>query len=397
MRIAYGVRVSRAGGDDMKRTRVPMSHLKNLKATLFAAAAAVALAGPASADFVKQTNLVTDDQGVNTAQITDTDLVNAWGMSYAPGSPIWVSDNGTGVATLYRINPATNATTKVNTLTVSIPGDGSVNGQAFNGNSSAFNGDLFLFTSEDGTISGWRGALGTAAETLQPASNMNLYKGMTLTNVGGHTYLLSANFKSGAIDVLKGDGAAPNLSGTFTDPTIPAGYHPFNVQLLNGHVFVTYALNTGGHDEAHGAGEGFVSEFDTNGNFIARIASHGALNAPWGLALAPSSFGGFGGDLLVGNFGDGHINIYNTMTDKWVGMLLGQNGSALMIDGLWGLIPGNGTNAGNPNDIYFSAGPSGENDGLLGALSFVPEPASMFLFAAGLLGFAARRRFGVTI
>lgn len=377
---------------------ISMLDLKNLKAALFATVAVVAVAGPASADFIKQTNLVTDDQSVNTAQITDSNLVNAWGMSYTPGSPLWVSDNGSSVATLYRINPSTNATSKVG-LTVTIPGDGSVNGQANNSGAGtgAFNGDPFLFTSEDGTISGWRGALGTVAETLQTGNAANIYKGTTIANVGGHMYLYSANFKTGAIDVMKGDGGAPNLPGSFIDPTMPANFHPFNVLTLNGHVFVSYAEFTGGLDEAHGAGLGYVSEFDTNGNFVGRVASQGALNAPWGMAIAPADFGAFGGDLLVGNFGDGLINVYDLATDKWIAALTGQNGAPIMISGLWGLIVGNGTNAGSSDELLFSAGPSGENDGLLGALSFVPEPATMFLFAAGLLGFAARRRFGVTI
>ena len=373
------------------RAHVSKPDFKSLKATLFAAAAVIAIAVPASADHIKQVNLVTDDQSVNAAQITDPNLVNAWGMSYSPTSPLWVSDNGTGVATVYRINPATNATTKLG-LTVTIPGDGSVNGEAWNGNSGAFNGDAFLFTSEDGTISGWRGSLGTTAQTLQAGSTTNLYKGMTLTSVGGHSYLLAANFGTGSIDVLKGDVSAPNLAGAFTDPSLPAGYHPFNVQQLNGHVFVTYALNTGAHDESHGAGQGFVSEFDASGNFIARVGSQGDLNAPWGLAIAPASFAGIGGDLLVGNFGDGRINIFDPVTDKFLGQLIGASGSPLSIDGLWGLIVGNGGSGGNPNELYFSAGPGDEGHGLLGALSFVPEPATMFLFAAGLLGFAARRR-----
>ncbi len=361
---------------------------------LLSAAAVLALAAPASADFIKVKNLVTDDQTVNPASITDPSLVNAWGISYGASTPFWVSDNGTGVSTLYRVNPSTNTPTKIG-LTVSIPGDGSVNGQVFNTGaaSGAFHGDAFLFTSEDGTISGWRGSLGTSAETLMTGSSTNIYKGTTLVTMGGHSYLYSANFATGSIDVMKGDAGAPNLTGTFTDPSLPAGYHPFNIQALNGHIFVTYALNTGGLDEAHGAGLGFVDEYDTNGNLIGRVGSHGKLNAPWALALAPMGFGAFGGDLLVGNFGDGTISVFDPLTDKFLGQLMGQNGTPLTIDGLWGLTPGNGTNAGSASDLYFSAGPGDESHGLFGALSFVPEPVSIILFLSGLFGLGLRRRW----
>ncbi len=375
-------------------TRAHTSIVRSLRSALFLAAAVAGFALPASADFVKVTNLVTDDQAINTAAITDPSLVNAWGISYSPTSPFWVSDNGTGVATLYRVNPTTNAPTKIG-LTVTIPGDGSVDGQTFNSGAGAgaFNGDAFLFTSEDGTVSGWRGSLGTTAETLRAASSTDLYKGTTLATVGGHSYLLIANFGSGAIDVMKGDVGAPNLTGTFSDPSLPAGFHPFNVQMLNGHIFVTYALNTGGHDEAHGAGLGFVDEYDTNGNLIGRVGSHGKLNAPWALALAPSDFGAFGGDLLVGNFGDGTISVFNPTTDMFLGQLMRQNGTPLTIDGLWGLTPGNGGGAGSMADLYFSAGPGDESHGLFGALSFVPEPFSILLFGSGLLGLGLRRRW----
>jgi uncharacterized protein (TIGR03118 family) len=384
----------------MMRAHVSKPKSNSLKAVLFAAAAVIAISVSASADFVKQTNLVSDDQSVNAAQITDPNLVNAWGISYGATSPFWVSDNGTGVSTLYKVDPHTNATTKQG-LTVTIPGDGSVTGQAFNSGAAggAFNKDAFLFVSEDGTVSGWRGALGTTAETLQVGSSTNLYKGTTLANVGGHMYLYSANFASGAIDVMKGDAGAPSLSGSFTDPGLPSGYAPFNVQVLNGHIFVTYAQQVqGSEDEAHGAGLGLVDEYDTNGNFVARVASAGSvLDAPWGLAIAPANFGIFAGDLLVGNFGDGTINAFDLATMMFEGQLTDQNGNPIMIDGLWGLIPGNGGSGGDPNSIYFSAGPGDEGHGLFGVLSFVPEPATMFLFAAGLLGFAARRRRTQTV
>ena len=359
-----------------------------------AAALLISATLPAQADFIKQTNLITSDPGAYPAPITDSSLVNAWGISYSPTSPFWVSDNGTGVTTVYRVAPAGNATTKV-PLAVTIPGDGSVTGQAFNSGagSGAFNGDAFLFVSEDGTVSGWRGTIGSAAEVLQAGSSTNSYKGTTVVTTGGHTYLYAANFASGHVDVVKGDAGAPSLAGTFTDPSLPSGYAPFNVQALGGNIFVTFARQVpGSGDEADGAGLGYVDEFDANGNFIARVASGGVLNAPWGLALAPSGFGAFAGDLLVGNFGDGHINAFDLATLSFDGALSDMSGNPLAIDGLWGLIAGNGTGAGNAGELYFSAGPDGESQGLFGALSFVPEPASAALFGAAFLGIAMRRR-----
>lgn len=365
--------------------------LKALRSFLVAAAAAAAMATAASADFVKVTNLVSD--GSVPAMITDPSLVNAWGISYGATSPFWVSDNGTGVSTLYSVNPNTHVPAKLG-LTVTIPGDGSVTGQTFNkAGAGGFNGDAFLFVSEDGTVSGWRGALGTAAEVLQVGNPANSYKGTTMAVVGGHGYLYAANFASGAVDVIKGDAGAPNLTGTFVDPALPAGYAPFNVQVLGSNIFVTYGLQVpGSGDEADGPGLGLVDEYDLDGNFIGRIASNGPLNAPWGLALAPAGFGDFAGDLLVGNFGDGHINAYDLATMSYDGWLKDMNGNPIAIDGLWGLIPGNGGAGGSTGSLYFAAGPNGESNGLFGELSFVPEPASAILLVAGLMGLGFVRR-----
>jgi len=337
-------------------------------------------------DFFKTTNLVTDDQGVNAAKITDTSLKNAWGISSGPATPFWVSDNGAGVSTLYNVNPTTGDVSKVTQLTVTIPGDGSVTGQVFNGG-SGFNGDRFLFVSEDGSISGWRLALGTAAENLTIALPDNIYKGATLTTVGTDSYLLAANFKTGNIDVLKGTPGSPDLAGKFIDPALQSGFAPFNIQLLGDKIYVTYA-KTNGKDDEPGPGNGFVSVFDTQGNFLMRLASHGPLNSPWGLALAPSSFGPFAGDLLVGNFGDGTINAYNLTTDTLAGTLAGSDGKPLVIDGLWGLRVGSGQGSGGSSEtVYFSAGPNEESNGLFGALTFVPEPSSIVLacIAGGVL------------
>jgi uncharacterized protein (TIGR03118 family) len=333
---------------------------------------------------VSQTNLVTDDQTVNAAQITDPGLVNAWGLSHSATSPFWVSSNGGGTSTVYHVDPATQVTSKLG-LTVAIPGTGAVTGQVFNtGGASQFNGDNFLFVSEDGTVSGWRGSLGTTAETL--ASVNGIYKGAAYSVIGGNGYLYAADFGRDSIDVFKGTPAATNLTGSFTDASLPSGYTPFNVQVLGGSLFVTYALREGtGGDETDGAGLGFVDQYDLQGNLIGRVASGGVLNAPWGLAIAPSSFGALAGSLLVGNFGDGRISAYNLATDSFLGQLNGVGGQPLAIDGLWALSVGNDGSAGSSQSLYFTAGPGGESHGLFGVLQAVPEPGSSALFTAGLL------------
>lgn len=344
-----------------------------------------------------QENLVSD--GSVPAQITDPNLVNAWGISSSPTSPFWVSDNGTGLTTLYNVDPNTDATVKQG-LVVTIPGTGTGNptGQVFNSGAStgAFNGNPFLFVSEDGTVSGWRAALATTAEILQTGSSANVYKGATEATVNGNSYLYAANFRAGTIDVIKGTAAAPNLTGNFTDPNLPAGYAPFNIQNLDGKIYVTYALQDAAkHDDVAGAGKGFVNAFDTQGNLLGRVGSGGSLNSPWGLAIAPKSFGQFAGDLLVGNFGDGHISVFNSLNDAFMGQLLGLDGKELAIDGLWGLTPGNDGRGGSSNKLYFTAGPGNETHGLFGVIEVaVPEPGSLSLIGFGLAAIVfGRRRF----
>jgi uncharacterized protein (TIGR03118 family) len=358
---------------------------------------------------ISVTNLVTDDPSANPGQITDPYLQNAWGIAHSAGSPFWVSDNGSGVATLYSINPTTDVVTKVilgappdpsGGVVIPPPGAGTPTGQVFNsGGSGAFNGDSFLFVSEDGTISGWRSALGTAAERLQIADPSNVYKGATLVTTGGHSYLLSANFHSGSIDVLKGDFGAPDLTGHFLDPNLPAGFAPFNIQLLGNRLYVTYALQDAAkHDDAPGPGHGFVNAFDLQGNLQGRIATMGTLDSPWGLTLAPSSFTGLTGDLLVGNFGNGTISVFSAdpAAPGVVGQLTSPGGATLAIDGLWGLMPGNDGNGGSSQKIYFSAGPNEESHGVFGVLEAppstepTPEP-SLLIVGLTLAGFFAAR------
>ena len=368
-----------------------------LKATIAILGLACVAPAPVSAQGFKQTNFVTDDQSAHPATLTDPNLKNVWGISYSGKGAFWVSNNGSGTSTLYNVPAATNAPAP-NPLVVQIPGDGSVTGQVFNG-TTGFNADPFLFVSEDGTISGWKPGLNSnislSTQVFQTGSNANVYKGSALASVGGHAYLYGANFRTGTIDVLSGDASAPALSGAFVDPSVPAGYAPFNVQNLKGSLYVTYAKQDAAkHDEVDGAGAGYVAKFDSSGNLISHLVSGGKLNAPWGLALAPASFGKYAGDLLTGNFGDGRIGAYDPATGAFVGQLTDDLNNPLEIDGLWAITPGNDGQAGSSNTLYFSAGPDGEKHGLFGSISAVPEPAPLSLFAAAFSAFSAilRRR-----
>jgi len=352
----------------------------------------------ARAQVYQQVNLVTDDQSANSAIIQDPNLVNAWGVSFSGSSPFWVSDNGAGVSTLYSVNPVTDHPSIVN-LVVNTGGAGNPTGQSFNPQASAgaFNHDNFLFVGEDGTISGWRGALGTAAEILQLGSAVNVYKGTTVASTGGHEYLYAANFRAGSIDILKGDAAAPNLTGNFTDPGLPSGFAPFNIRSLGGKLYVTYAMQDATkHDDVPGAGLGFVDAFDLQGNFLSRIASQGTLNSPWGLEIAPPEFGPLAGDLLVGNFGDGRINAFDLNGNVFEGQLAESPGHPLSIDGLWALTVGNNGGGGSSDKLYFSAGPNGESHGLFGLVRQVPDAGStlvcLIMSLSGMAAFSGQIR-----
>ncbi len=358
-------------------------------ATLFAAWLAAASPAVMATEFGVQV-LVSSDGSAHPAQLIDPGLLNGWGLSYSPTSPFWVSSNGAGTSVLYSVDPTTQATAKIG-LTVSIPGDGSVTGQVFNPG-SGFNADRFLFVSEDGTVSGWRSALGTTAEILVSPSDAS-YKGLALAAVGGHDYAFAADFHGGKIDVFKGDPGAPDLAGNFTDPNLPAGYAPFNAQLLGDHIFVAYALKSGGsNEEVAGAGLGIVTEFGADGVLVGRVATAGALDAPWGLAIAPSSFGAQAGALLVGNFGDGRINMYDLDSHAFLGQVAGLGGVPLAIDGLWALAPGNGGSGGSQALLYLTAGPDDEANGLVAVLRPVPEPATAMLWLGGSMLLVLRRR-----
>src|SRR5262245_761562 len=326
-------------------------------------------AAPHVVGHYQQVNLVSDISGV--AMLTDTNLVNAWGLSFSATSPFWVSDNGTGRATLYAVTNDASGLAHVSkvALEVPIPGEGNPTGQVFN-NQGGFNGDIFLFVSEDGTISGWRMGL-SAAEVLASRSNA-VYKGVTLASTRNGPLLLAANFSEGTIDAY---GTNSMLLTQFSDPSTPEGYAPFNVQAIEDMIFVTFAKQDADkEDDVAGKGNGVISVFDLQtGTFVRFATGKDAggklkeINSPWGIALAPSTFGEHAGELLVGNFGSGTIMAF-TADGEFRGLLKGSKNKPIEIEGLWALAFGNGSRAGVPDTLYFTAGPEDETHGLFGSI-----------------------------
>ncbi|MBO0825570.1 MAG: TIGR03118 family protein [Actinobacteria bacterium] len=339
-------------------------------AALAATMTGAAAASPHTTRF-EQVNQVSDQPGV--APLTDPDLVNAWGLASSATSPLWVSDNGSDKATLYTGATSLTKVALVVTVTGAAP-----TGQVVNSTSGGFvvsNGTAsgparFLFDTENGTIDGWSPATGNSTVVAVNNGGNAVYKGLEMAQASdGNTYLYATNFRSGRVEVYDSTFTPVELpGGPFVDPGMPAGYAPFGIAELGGMLYVTFAQQDADlHDDVAGQGHGFVDVFTNDGAFVRRLVSHGSLNSPWGLALAPAGFGSFAGDLLVGNFGDGHINAYNPTTGAHVGQLRMSDGTPIVIDGLWGLRVGNGTFAGT-GEVSFSAGPDGESHGLLGKI-----------------------------
>jgi uncharacterized protein (TIGR03118 family) len=327
-----------------------------------------------------QTNLVSDVPGL--AKVTDPNLKNPWGTSTAPGLPIWVADNNAGATTLYdgtgqpialQAKPPVNA--------VSIPG--APTGTVFNPTGSGFvvsekgvsGSSRFLFATEDGTIAGWSPTVDRAngivavdrSTVTDPAGDAGaVYKGLALVTTPAGTFLYASNFRFGTVEVFDSNF---NLVKTFTDPALPAGFAPFGIHNIGGNLFVTFAKQDAQkHDDVGGPGNGFVDRFSPNGVLLQRFVSEGRLNSPWAATLAPSTFGAFGGDILIGNFGDGHINAYDHSTGHFEGQLRNASGEPLTIPDLWGLrFPAGSLNA-VPGALYFTAGINDEHDGLFGNL-----------------------------
>jgi len=336
-----------------------------------------------SSGFYQQRNLVSDQPGV--ALITDPDLINAWGIALNPnGAAFWISNNGSGKSTLYIGDVNGSPFTKINTLTVTVPG-GLNTGSVFNSTSdfvvksgAASGPAAFLWASQVGVVSGWNSGvpppppshnaqIGTTADAV--------YTGLAIGSANGKNYLYAADFLHRKIDVYDTNFQPPSppLDGTFSDPNVPNSYSIFNVQNLGGRIYLTYAQQShkGPEDETD-KGAGFVDVFDTSGHLLQRLINGNHLNAPWGLALAPSNFGPFSNALIVGNFGNGHLQAFDPQTGQFLGELNGADGKPIVIDGLWGLTFGNGVTAGDKTALYFAAGPDDETHGLFGSLRFVP-------------------------
>jgi uncharacterized protein (TIGR03118 family) len=317
-------------------------------------------------------NLSSDVPGLATH--TDPDLRNGWGITEPTSvGPWWVADNGTDKSTLY------NADGTKRSLVVSIV-NGAPTGTVFNGGSgfvvsaNAKSGPaLFIFASESGTISGWNPNVDATNSVVGVTTADAVYKGLALASRSGQQQLYATDFVGDKVDVFNSSFGAGTATGGFVDPKLPFGYAPFGIAAVNGKLVVTFAKQEpGSEDELHHQGFGVVDEFDTDGSLIARIATHGQLNAPWGIALAPAGFGPFSGDLLVGNFGDGQINAYGQEADgSWerAGGLRNSSGRTITIDGLWGIGFGNNGAAGPSTTLYFAAGPDDEQHGLFGSIT----------------------------
>ncbi len=299
----------------------------------------------------------------------DTHLVNPWGDSFAPGGAHWVADNGTGLSTLY------DGTGTPEALVVTIPppmgksGPSAPTGSVYN-TASGFGG-IFLFCTEDGTISSWAG--GTSA-TLKVDNNASgaVYKGMALA--ASHLYV--ANFHSGKVEVYDSSYAPVNLgSSAFHDSKVPSGYGPFNVQAIGNALYVTYAAQDAAKfNEIDGRGLGYVDVFNTSGVLQRRLQHGYYMNAPWGVALAPATFGAFSNAVLVGNFGTGWIAAYNKTSGAFLGLLSapGMNGAPVTVPGLWAINFGTGGSSGDPSTLYFAAGVNNEGSGAFGSIVALP-------------------------
>jgi uncharacterized protein (TIGR03118 family) len=333
------------------------------------------------AQHYQQTDLVSNVPG--RAAKPDPNLVNSWGLVHGPGTPWWVADNGTGLSTLY------DGSGNILSLVVTIPtasgtGTGNPTGIVFNGSPTDFlvNGQpaLFIFVSEDGTISAWNPKVNeTSALKVNKPSKDAVYKGATIAEVYGKKYLFVTNFHSGRIEKYDSYFGRVSMSEElFDDDQLPPGFAPFNIQGIGPNIYVTYAKQDAAkHDDVHGPGLGYVDVYSPEGRLLQRLQHGSWFNGPWGLVLAPADFGEFSHTVLVGNFGAGTIAAFNPVTGRFLGNMRTPEGSVLKIDGLWALNFGAGdTKSGPANSLFFTAGPDDESNGLFGALTPIASELS---------------------
>ena len=348
--------------------------IASLSTAVLAAAAPLSAAPPS--DRYTVTPLVSDVPGA--APTLDSNLVNGWGLARSATSPWWVADNGTDKTTIYNGAGVLQMIGGVAFQGV----EGKPTGAVFSGIAGQFQVGTtaspttlgtsnFIFASEDGMIRAWRGG-STAALVTASGGSGAIYKGLAIAQpTPGQPLLYAADFHNARVDVF--DGSFGLVPGGFVDQSLPSGYAPFGIQTIGDRVFVTYAKqDADAEDELAGQSLGFVDVFSTAGALLGRVAQHGQLNAPWGLALAPSSFGRFAGDLLVGNFGDGQINAYEELPNGHFahrGELRSADGGSISIDGLWALQFGKAGNNGPAGTLFFTAGPDEETHGLFGSIT----------------------------
>jgi uncharacterized protein (TIGR03118 family) len=327
------------------------------------------------------TALVSD--AVVAAAHTDASMKNAWGLASVPNGDFWVADNNSNVSTVYDGTGASPG------AAVSIPaatnGASNPTGVVYNGTTdfvittgTGSQPAQLIFAGEGGTIAGWNPNISGATATIayDDGAGGAIYKALALANDGSANHLYATDLHNAKIDVFDATFHKVALAGTFADPMMPAGFAPFGIQLLNGQLYVTYAMQDAtAHDEQLGAGLGYVNVFDTHGNLVKRFASAGALNAPWGIALSPTGFAPDGGNLLIGNFGDGTINRFDPNTGNLLGSVALANGNKLVIPGLWALVFGNGATSQPSNALFYTAGPNSQADGVFGRIDSVTSTA----------------------
>lgn len=326
-------------------------------------------------------NHVLVSDGSVGADFTDPNLVNAWGVVFNPTAFAWVNAADSGKAVLY------DGTGTPQPLVVTIPGPngemGNPTGIVFSGgtdfvvtNGTANGPARFIFATENGTIAGWAPNVNinnafTAVDNTGTAAS---YKGLALSGDGTTHLLYAADFHNARVDVFDGAFKPVQTAGGFVDPGLPRGYAPFGIQAINGDIYVTYGKqDRDAEEEVKGQGLGVVNVFDAEGNFVRRFVTRGALNAPWGLALAPTSFGEFGGAVLIGNFGDGYINAYGPRSGRFLGTLRGADHRRIHIDGLWGMAFGNGVQQQKTNALFYAAGPNDESGGAYGVVTVLRD------------------------